>query len=386
MRPHDPTSWKSPRRLALIVAGLALLTLGVWFSLPGAERDILVLDASAMTVVLDALPASEQDAIAYAEEEISNVTGVPVKAVDRYFTLHDVSRTRYQWQLVYTVTDNPDLAVSLALRITPVEGFAIVDEYLQGLLGKAYLSAHLTPDWFDATTNTVHYTYAYSQLDEEIVLPMWVQLSYDRTVTGQQVINAPQRIVVTRARAEELAREQGVPDPLSSAPILRNGIVCWRVVWQHIPTEEDYDTERLYGVDIHGRTGDVQATLRYVRPKPLPPAPIQVTQVTALLEQLGVRALEDGASFNVRVLNSSDEVFTVTRSFGRFVVRQGGSADPDITLWLESELVLQALQADDALGYLRANAGGGNARVELHKNVVVLQKKGYMQLYTQLKG
>lgn len=386
MRPHDPTSWKSPRRLALIVAGLGLLTLGVWFSLPGAERDILVLDASAMTVVLDALPASEQDAIAYAEEEISNVTGVPVKAVDRYFTLRDVSRTRYQWQLVYTVTDNPNLAVSLALRITPVEGFVIVDEYLQGLLGRAYLSAHLTPDWFDATTNTAHYTYAYSQLDEEIVLPMWVQLSYDRTVIGQQVINAPQRIVVTRARAEELAREQGVPDPLSSAPILRNGIVCWRVVWQHIPTEEDYDTERLYGVDIHGRTGEVQATLRYARPKPLPPALIQVTQITALLEQLGVRALEDGASFNVRVLNSSDEVFTVTRSFGRFVVRQGGSADPDITLWLDRELILQALQADDAFGYLRARAGGGNARVELHKNVVILQKKGYMQLYTQLKG
>jgi hypothetical protein len=88
----------------------------------------------------------------------------------------------------------------------------------------------------------------------------------------------------------------------------------------------------------------------------------------------------------VRVFNSSDEVFTVTRSFGRLVVQQGESPDADITLWLDRELLVQALQAEDTRAYLHEHAGGGNVRVDLHENVVVLQKKGYMQLYTQLKG
>ena len=131
----------------------------------------------------------------------------------------------------------------------------------------------------------MHYTFAYSLADDELVLPMWVQLNYERAVTGSQVVNAPQRIAVTRVEAEELARQQGVPEPFSSSPVIRNGIICWRVVWQHVPTEEDYDTEQLYGVDIHARTGELLATLRYVRAKPLPPGPIGVAQLTALLER-----------------------------------------------------------------------------------------------------
>jgi hypothetical protein len=387
MQLRDTGSWKSPRRLALIAAGLALLTLGVWFSLPGPERDILVLDASAMTVVLDELPSNEQHAIACAEEEISNVTGVPTKAVERYFTLRSSSHTWYQWRLVYNVTDNPNLTVSLTLRISPDEGFAIANEYLLGLLGTRYFNAHVTPERFESTTNTAHYSFAYPLPGDgdEIVLPMWVQLSYERTVTGCQVVNAPQKIAVMRAEAEELARQQGVPEPFSSSPVIRNGIICWRVVWQHIPTEEDYDTERLYGVDIHARTGETLATLRYVRSKPLPPGPIVVAQLKALLERLNVTALEDGASFEVCVINSSGEVFTVTRSFGRLVVQQGGSADADITLWLDRALILQALEAADTRAYLKQHAGGGTIRVERHENVVVLQKKGYMQLYTQVK-
>jgi hypothetical protein len=352
--------------------------------LPGAERDVLVLDTTTITVVMDDLPVTLVDALVRAEEEISNATGVPVRAVHRYFTLLDIVHTWYHWRLVYNVTDNPDLTVLLALRITTEEGFALADEYFRGLLGIRYFSAHVTPERFDNTTNTAHYTFAYSLEDDELVLPMWVQLSYERTVTGSQVVNAPQRITVTRAEAEELARQQGVPEPFSSSPVIRNGIICWRVVWQHIPTDEDYDTERLYGVDIHARTGDVLATLRYVRAKPLPAGPIVVAQLTTLLERLNITALEDGASFEVHVLNSSDEVFTVTRSFGRLVVQQGANPDPDITLWFDRELIVQALQATDTRAYLKQHAGDENIRVELHENVVVLQKKGYTQLYTQL--
>jgi len=383
---HDkaPCKWKSPRRIALIAAGLAFLIIGVWFSLPGSERDILVLDTSTITVVSDELPVTLQDAIARAEEEISNATGVPVRAVDRYFTLRTTAHRWYYWRLEYNVTDNPNLVVALALRITPEEGFALADEYFRGLLGIRYFNEHVTPERFDNTTNIAHYTFAYSLGDEELVLPMWVQLSYERTVTGSQVVNAPQRITVTRAEAEKLARQQGVPEPFSSSPVIRSGTICWRVVWQHIPTDEDYDTERLYGVDIHARTGDVLATLRYVRAKPLPPGPIVVAQLTALLERLNITALEDGARFEVHVLNSSGEVFTVTRSFGRLVVQQGTNPDPDITLWLDRELIVQALQAADTRAYLKAHGGGGKTRVELHENVVILQKKGYTQLYTQL--
>lgn len=379
------SSWKSPRRLAFIAAGLALLALGVWFSAPAPGGDILVLDAATMTVVLDELPATEEAASARAEEEISNVTGVPIKAVDRYFTLLNSSRTRYQWQLVYTVTNNPDLAVSLALLITADEGFAVADEYLRGLLGAAYFSAHVTPERFDASTNTVHYSFAYSLPGDELVLPMWIRLSYERTVTGRQVVIAPQEIGITRARAEELAQKQGVPDPVSSSPALKNGIVCWRVVWQHTPTDEDYELQRLHGVEIHATTGELITTLRYVRPTPAPPASIQVAQINALLAELGVTGLEDGASFEVRVFNGSEEVFAVTKSYGRLVVQQGANDNADITLWLDRELIVQALQADDTLAYLQEHASGGNVRVELHENAVVLQKKGYLQLYERLR-
>jgi hypothetical protein len=378
-------SWKSPRRLALVATGLALLALGVWFSLPGPERSILVLDKPTITVVSDELPVTLEEAIARAKVEISNATGVPVRAVDRYFTLRTTEHKWYHWRLEYDVKDNPNLVVLLALRITPDEGFAIANEHLETLLGPAYVRAHFTPERFDNTTNTVRYTFTYSLPDGQLVLPMSVQLSADRAVIGQQVVTTKQRITLTRARAEELARQQGVPGPVSCYPVLRNGIVCWRIVWQHIPTDEDYDEQRLYGVDIHATTSEVLATLRFVRPKPTPSAPIQVAQINALLTQLGVTALEDGASFEVRVFNSSDEVFTVTRSFGRLVVQQRANPNADITLWLDRELIEQALQAEDARAYLHEHAGGGNVRVELHENVVVLQKKGYLQLYAQLK-
>ncbi|MGC9444868.1 MAG: hypothetical protein ACP5E9_08115 [Candidatus Methanospirareceae archaeon] len=390
MNPRVKSSWKSPCRLALIAAaGVALLALGVWFSAPAPGGDALVLDATAMTVLLDELPATEEAARACAEAEISTVTGVPLRAVDRYFTLRNSSRTQYQWQLVYTVSDNPDLTVSLVLRITADEGFALADEYLKDLLGTAYVRAHFSPERFDGTTNTVHYSYAYSLPGDELVLPMWIRLSYEeRAVIGRQVVTTPQEIIVTRAQAETLARQQGVPDPISSSLVLKNGILCWRVIWQHTPTEEDYELQRLYGVRIHATTGEIITTLRYVRPAPsssASPAPITVAQITALLAELAVAELADGASFEVRIFNGSDEVFTVTKSFGRVVVQQDSHANGDITLWLDRALILQALQADDTLGYLQAHASSGTVRVALHENAVVLQKKGYLELYERLQ-
>ena len=385
------SSWKSPRRLALIAGGVTILALALWFSAPAPGGDILVLDRTTLTMALDELPATEAAARARAEEEISNVTGVPANAVDQYFTLLNSTHTQYQWELVYNVSNNPDLVISLALQITPDEAFAIADEYLKDLLGTAYFSTHFTPERFDAATNTVHYTFAYSLPGDELVLPMWIRLSYERTVTGSSVVTAPQEIAVTRAQAEELAQQQGVPDPVSSTPILKNGVICWRVVWQHTPTEEDYDLQRLYGVEIHATTSDVLTTLRYKQPASSSSGSststsITVTQINTLLAELGVTELEDGASFEVRIFNGAGEVFTVTKSFGRLVVLQRANANPDITLWLDRELIVQALQADDTLAYLQGHASSGNVRVELHENLVILQKKGYMQLYERLQG
>ena len=389
MNPSTTSSWKSPCRLGLIAGGVALLALAIWFSAPVPGGDILVLETTALTITMDELPATEAAASARAEVEISNVTGVPAKAVDRYFTLRNSSRTPYQWQLVYNVSNNPDLTVSLVLMITQDEGFAIADKYLKDLLGTAYFSAHFTPERFDAATNTVYYSFAYSLPGDELVLPMWIRLSYERTVTGRRVVTTPQEIMISRAQAEELAGQEGVPDPVSSSPVLKNGIICWRVVWQHTPTKEDYDLQRLYGVEIHATTGELVATLRYkrpARPQPATPAPITAAQINTLLRKLNVTELEDGASFAVRVFNGSDEQFTVTKSYGRVVVQQGANANADITLWLDRELTVQALQADDTLAYLQEHASSRTVRVELHANPVVLQKKGYMQLYERLQG
>ncbi|MBN1454889.1 MAG: hypothetical protein JW945_01355 [Methanomicrobia archaeon] len=385
----EKSSWKSPRRLALIAGVVTSLLLGLWFSAPAPGGDVLVLDAAAMTVVLDELPATEEAARARAEEEISNVTGVPAEEVERHFTLLKSSRTQYEWQLVYTVSNNPDLAVSLVHRITADEGYAIADEYLKDLLGTAYFSAHFTPERFDSVTNTVHYSFVYPLPGDEFELPMWVRVSYERTVTGRQVVTGPQEITIARAQADELAQQQGVPEPFSSTPFLKSGILCWRVVWQHTPNDADYELQRLYGVEIHATTGELITILRYVRPTPASsasPVPITSAQITALLAELGVTGLEDGASFDVRVFNGSDEVFAVTRSFGRLVVQQGANANADITLWLDRELIVQALQAADTLAYLQEHANGRNVRVELHANAVILQKKGYLELYERLQG
>jgi hypothetical protein len=67
------------------------------------------------------------------------------------------------------------------------------------------------------------------------------------------------------------------------------------------------------------------------------------------------------------------------------VVQQSANANADITLWLDRELIVHALQADDTLAYLQEHASSGNVRVELHENAVVLQKKRYLELYERLQ-
>lgn len=105
----------------------------------------------------------------------------------------------------------------------------------------------------------------------------------------------------------------------------------------------------------------------------------------ALTESLGIESLEDGSVIQVRVMSSSDELFSVTKSFGQLVVREGGNENADITLWIDRDLIVHALETDNPLVYVQTHATSVNVRVELHKNLVILQKKGYTQLYESLK-
>jgi hypothetical protein len=85
------------------------------------------------------------------------------------------------------------------------------------------------------------------------------------------------------------------------------------------------------------------------------------------------------------VTNGSNGKFSVVKTFGRAVVKEGAIENADVTLCFDRELIVNALESEDVPGYLRANAGNGKIHVELHKNIVILQRKGYMSLYEKLK-
>lgn len=372
--------------VALMIVVLITVSLGFWYYQLPTDSDILVLDNRVLTVVLDELPGDDNEAISVAQISVSNATGVPKRAFNSYFRLMNVSRTQFQWLLVYNVTGNPDLSVFLVKRISEEEGFRLADEYIVEQVGIEYFSMHFSPRKFDVNTSTVYYTFNYPLSEKkDIELTMWVKLGTDRSVIGRHIVTTPQEVTVSLEQAMEIGLKNGLQEPRSGYPVLTGGVLCWRVVWEHTPTEEEYDAQTLYGIDVHCTTGEVMGTHRYVRPKPAPPSPIQVTQVAALIEKLELDALEDGALFQLRVLNSSDEVFGVTKTFGRMVVQEGELDNVDITLWIDRGIVVNALDSDDAIGYLREHATAGNVRVDLHKSVIMLQKKGYNRLYETLQ-
>ncbi len=372
-------------KVALLAGALVVASICIWyFSIP-TESDILVLDKSVMTVILDDIPATREDAISVAQGRIINATGVPKRNFDRYFKLIDPSHTQFQWQLVYNVTGNPDLTVFVVKKILPEEGFSISDEYIMGMVGRDYFDAHFKRKSFESNTAYYSYIYGYSHNPGDIELSMWVRLGNDRSVTGQHVVTSPQEITVSEEQAIDIGRKNGLKDPLSAAPVLVGGKICWRVVWQHSPTEQDYDNQTVYGFDVHCTTGEVIGEHRYIRPTTAPPPPIQTGQITSLIEKLGFEDVEDGAMIQVNVMNSIDETFSVVKTFGRTVVKEGTIENADLALWIDRDIILNALESDDVVCYLQDNATSRNVIVELHKSMVLLQKKGYMSLYERVK-
>ena len=371
-------------KITLIVIVVVVAAAGIWYYSIPTESDILVLDKSVLTVVMDEIPASSEGAISAAQDRITNATGVPKRSFERYFRLMNASHTQFLWHLVYNVTGNPDLTVFLVKIISPEEGFSISDEHVVGMVGSDYFNAHFKQKSFDSNSNTAYYTYIYrySHNPGDIELTMWVRLGNDRSVTGQHVVTTPQEITVSVEQAIDIGRENELNEPLSGSPVLVGGKICWRVVWQHTPTEQDYDNQTVYGMDIHCTTGEVIGKHRYKRPTP---RPIQLAQVTSLIEKLGLEGIEDGAIIQVCVMNSADEKFSVVKTFGRVVVKEGTIENADISLWLDRELIVNAVESDDVVSYLQNHATSRNVIVELHKNMVLLQKKGYMSLYEKLK-
>jgi hypothetical protein len=372
-------------KVALLVGVLVAVSLCIWYYSIPADTDILVLDKSVLTVILDDIPDTREDAISVAHERIINASGIPKRSFDRYFKLMDTARTPFQWQLVYNVTGNPDLTVFVVKKIFSEEGFGIADKYIVDMVGRDYFDAHFKRESFES--NTAHYTYlyGYSHNPGEIKLPMWVRLGNDRSVIGQHVVTTPQEITVSVEQAIDIGRKNGLKDPLSGAPVLVGGIIYWRVVWQHTPTEQDYDNQTVYRVDVHGTTGAVVGKHKYIRPTSAPSPPIRTEQITSLIEKLGFVDVEDGAMIQVNVMNSRGEKFSVVKTFGRTVVKEGTIENADLTLWLDRDIILNALKSDDAASYLQKNATSRNVIVELHKNMVLLQKKGYMSLYEKVK-
>jgi hypothetical protein len=370
-------------KITLIAALVAVVSAGIWYYSIPTESDILVLDKSVLTVVMDDIPETREGAISAAQEEITNATGVPKRSFDRYFRLMNASHTQFLWHLVYNVTGNPDLTVFLVKRISPEEGFRISDDHIVGMVGNDYFNAHFKPKSFDSNSNIAYYTYNHQSPNPgDIELTMWTRLGNDRSVTGQHVVTTPQEITVSVEQAKDMGRKNGLNEPLSVSPVLVGGKICWRVVWQHTPTEQDYDNQTVYGMDVHCTTGEVIGKHRYKRPTP---PSIQLAQVTSLIEKLGLEGIEDGAIIQVCVMNSAGEKFSVVKTFGRTVVKEGTIENADISLWLDRELIVNAVESNDAVSYLQNHATSRNVIVELHKSMVLLQKKGYMTLYEKLE-
>ena len=368
-------------KVAILIGVLVAAALCIWYYSIPTDKDVLVLDTRVLTWTFDDIPDTREDALSMAQERIINATGVPKRRFDRYFTLMNLSHTPFQWQLVYNVTRSSDLTVFLVKAIYPEEGFGISDRYIEDMVGRAYFDAHFKRKSFESNTAYYAYTYGSSPGSRDVALSMWVRLGNDRSVIERHVVTTPQEITVSREQALEVGRKRGLKDPLSGSPVLVGGIICWKVAWQHTPTEQDYDTQTVYGFTVHSTTGEVIGEHRYIRPAPASLLPIRTGQITTLIENLGFEEMEDGAMIQVNVRNSVDETFSVVKTFGRTVVKEGTIEGADLTLGIDRELILNALESDDVVSYLQNNATSRNVIVELHKNPVLLQKKGYMSLY-----
>lgn len=345
------------------------------------EPLVLVLDKTVFRVVVEELPGSEKEAVAMGREAILEYYNV--SKFDRYFTPANATKTRYRWIVAYEVKENPSVLVYLVKRISPEEGFGIADRYIAERVGEEYFKKHYQRKSFSDNTASYVFTITGSATYR---IGMWLRLSDERKVVKKHVLLEPQEVRVKAREAVEIALARGVPQPAKATLVFDGKRLAWRVKWEHKPSKEDYAAKRIYGADIDAEKGSVLRVHRYVKPaKPLL-AKITKGQVNTLAQRTEeFRELADGAVINVRISKSQGESFTIIKSLGRLVVKEGLSGDSDITIWIDRDAFLGALKSDEPMDYLLQESRKGKVSITQDKNPLVLAKKGYVKLYEKFK-
>jgi hypothetical protein len=373
-------------RKALLIGGAALLMSAVvmlyYFST--GEPQVLVLDKTVFREVLEELPGSEKEAIAMSMEAVLGYYNVSKEEFGRYFTLANATMTRYRWIVVYEVEENPNVLVYLVKKITPEEGFGIADRYIVERVGEEYFKEHYQRKAFDGNTARYTFTITGSAIYK---IGMWLRLDDERKVAKRHVLLEPQEVKVKSEEATKIAAAKGVPEPMKVALIFDGRRLAWRVTWEHKPREEDYKAKRIYGADVDAEKGSVLRVHRYVKPAKPSPSKISKAQVDALAQKTKeFMELADGAVINVRISKSYSEEYTIIKSLGRLVVKEGLSNDSDITIWIDRDAFEKALKSDDPMTYLTQESKKGKVSITEDKNPVALARKGYVKLYDKFKG
>lgn len=373
-------------RKALLIGGAALLMGAVimlyYFS--AGEPQVLVLDKTVFREVMEELPGSEKEATAMSMEAVLGYYNVSSKEFGRYFVLANATMTEYRWIVVYEVEENPNVLVYLVKKITPGEGFGIADRYIADRVGEEYFKKHYQRKAFDG--NTARYTFTITG-SATYKIGMWLRLDDERKVAKRHVLLELQEVKVKTEEAKKIAAAKGVPEPMNIALIFDGRRLAWRVKWEHKPREEDYKAKRIYGADIDAEKGSVLRVHRYTKPAKPSTAKISKAQVNTLSQKTKeFRELADGAVINVRISKSQSESFTIIKSLGRLVVKEGLSSDSDITIWVDRDAFIGAVKSDDPMAYLLRESKKGKVSIKEDKNPIALAKKGYVKLYEKFKG
>lgn len=384
------------KKIFLIVLLLTGISLAIWyFSLP-TDTDVLILESDTLTIYLDCqVPIYENDAISLAKEEIINSTNIPKKKFNKYFELINTSNTQFQWKLVYSVKDNPELSVFLIKKLSADEGFDISNDYIINKLGIDYFKDHFIQKKFELDPNSESGTAYYTYKAGDIELTQWTKIGEDRKMKQQYLLNEPQKININKEQAINISMDKGLIEPLTAFPVLKNGKIDWIVTRQYTPTEQDYVDKTFSKFDIDATTGKIVKKYVYEKPSatlaptatPTPiKTPIQASQIKYFANELKFTELADGAMVQMHIMNSFEEKFSVVKSYGKTVVKEGKLENPDITIKIDRNLLTNALESNDIVGSLKQNANSNNLIVKTHEDQLTLYTKGYLKIYNTLKG
>lgn len=333
------------------------------------ELPPLVLDKTELLHVVEEIPRDKEAAGKLAEEVILQNYNISRKNFGHYFSLNRSNKTQFRWMLYYDVRKNQSLTVYLVKKLTEEEAFAIADGFVINGVGREYFLKYFKRSALK--NDTAYYSYLFPPYNP---IEMWVRLDYERNIKGHFVLLIPQEIKLGPGDAKKIASTH-FPEPIS-ATLIFDG------------SREDYARQRVYGADVDATTGGILRTFKYVKPAPTstPMTPIQKSQVDALVQKLSAfHKLKDGAVINLRISQSFSEKFHIIKSFGKLIAKDGLSEEPDITIWIDRETFLKALESGDAWSYFIQESKSGHISITEEKSLLVLAQKGYVALYEELK-